>query len=143
MSDDVRKVYAWVQDVQARMLRSLTADEEDICASYLQDAALMIDAVAPEANEAAKKTVSCRMVIRMLGDGSDAGVPLGATQGSMSALGYSQSWTFPSGAGGNGEMYLSKADKMLLGCGRRVGSYSPVQELVRERVPEGCFEEMA
>ena len=49
------------------------------------------------ADAAIKKIVSCRMVIRALGDGSVSGVPMGATQGSMSALGYSQSWTISGG----------------------------------------------
>jgi hypothetical protein len=67
------------------------------------------------------------MVIRQMGDGDDAGVPIGATQGSMSGLGYSQSWTLSSGS--TGEMYLSKMDKQLLGYGNKIGSYSPAQEL--------------
>ena len=62
-------------------------------------------------------------------DGSD--IPTGATQGSMSALGYSQSWTVGSG-GSVGELYLSKLDKQLLGRSNSIGSYSPVQELVPE-----------
>ena len=72
------------------------------------------------------------MVIRALGDGGDAGgVPMGATQGSMSALGYSQSWTIGSG-GATGELYLGKTDRQILGLGNQIGSYSPVQELVPE-----------
>ena len=51
---------------------------------------------------------------------------MGATQGSMSALGYSQSWTI--GAGSVGELYLGKLEKKLLGACNRIGSYSPVQE---------------
>jgi hypothetical protein len=53
---------------------------------------------------------------------------MGATQGSMSGLGYAQSWTISNGA--SGEIYLSKTDKQLLGHGNKIGSYSPVQELV-------------
>lgn len=121
--------YATIQDIQARMTRDLTTDEETVCAALLEDAGLMIDALASDAPAANKKTVSCRMVIRALGDGSSGGVPMGATQGSMSALGYSQSWTIGSG-GGTGELYLSKADKLLLGAGNIIGSYSPVEELV-------------
>jgi len=58
-------------------------------------------------------------------------VPMGATQGSMSGLGYSQSWTI-GGGGSTGELYISKADRLLLGVGNTIGSYSPVQELVPE-----------
>lgn len=121
--------YATVEDVQARMLRTMTTDEETVCATLLDDAAVMIDAAAQNATADAKKVVSCRMVIRAMGDGSSSGYPIGASQGSMSGLGYSQSWTV-SGGGGTGELYLGKADRQLLGLGNAIGSYSPTQELV-------------
>lgn len=118
--------YATVADVQARMKRTMTQEEQALCGTLLDDAAVMIDATGTSAGDAAKLTVSCRMVVRAMGDGSD-GVPMGATQGSMSALGYSQSWTISSG-GSVGELYLSKADKAMLGVSNAIGSYSPVQE---------------
>ena len=96
---------------------------------------MLIDAYALGASTEAKKVVSCRMVIRALGDGSSNGVPMGATQGSMSGLGYSHSWTISSG-GSVGEIYLSKTDKNLLGGGNKIGSYSPTQELVPEVVSQ-------
>jgi len=120
--------YATVDDVQARMTRTMTEDERQLCETMLEDAAVIIDVYNIEAPSDAKQVVSCRMVIRAMGDGSESGVPMGATQGSMSALGYSQSWSIGSG-GGAGEMYLGKLERKLLGCGERVGSYSPVQEL--------------
>ena len=123
--------YATVADVQARMLRTMGSDEQALCGKLLEDAAVMIDAYAVNAAASAKQVVSCRMVIRALGDGQSTGTPLGATQGSMSALGYSQSWTISSG-GSVGELYFAKADRQLLGKGNAVGSYSPVQELVPE-----------
>ena len=52
---------------------------------------------------------------------------LGATQGTATALGYSQSWTMGSGA--SGELYLSKLEKKLLGVGSRVGARSPLEDL--------------
>lgn len=119
--------YATVEDVQARMSRQMSESEQAICATMLDDAAVMIDAFAVNASDDKKQIVSCRMVIRQLGDGSDAGIPIGATQGSMSGLGYSQSWTLSNGS--TGEMYLSKLDKQLLGIGNKIGSYSPVEEL--------------
>ena len=125
--------YATVTDVQNRMTRDLSTDEQAVCGFLLDDAALMIDGVNANASAAAKKTVSCRMVIRALGDGGSGGVPMGATQGSMSALGYSQSWTIGNG-GSTGELYLSKADRLLLGAGNAIGSYSPVQELAPPEV---------
>ena len=119
--------YATIADVQARMSRTMDATELAVCENLLDDAAVIIDAFRPSASDEVKMVVSCRMVMRALGDGSDNGVPMGATQGSQSALGYSQSWTIS--AGGTGELYLSKLEKQLLGKGNSIGSYSPVQEL--------------
>ena len=124
--------YATVADVQERLAWTMSEDQENTCTVLLDDAAVLIDAAALNASDEAKKVVSCRMVIRALGDGGDAGgVPMGATQGSMSALGYSQSWTIGSG-GATGELYLGKTDRQILGLGNQIGSYSPVQELVPE-----------
>lgn len=120
--------YATVDDVQARMTRTLSDAERGICSTLLDDAAVMIDVFKPAADAAAKKIVSCRMVIRAIGDGS-SDVPIGATQSTMSALGYSQSWTIGAG-GASGEIYLSKTDKSILGSGNSIGSYSPVEEMV-------------
>ena len=120
--------YATVEDVQARMVRTMSEDEEAVCGVLLDDSAAMIDAVALNATAEAKKVVSCRMVIRALGDGSASGYPIGASQGSMSGLGYSQSWTV-GGGGSTGELYIGKADRQLLGLSNSIGSYSPVQEL--------------
>lgn len=122
--------YATVEQVQARMTRTLSEDEQAVCATLLSDAGVMIDSFAACAEDDVKALVSCRMVIRALGDGTQGVAPVGATQGSMSALGYSQSWTLSGGA--TGELYLSKLEKSMLGLGtigNSIGSYSPVQEL--------------
>lgn len=118
--------YATVEDVENRITRELSEKEKTVCVTLLDDAAIMIDAFNMEAAPDAKNTVSCRMVIRALGDGNEGGFPLGATQGSMSGLSYSQSWTMGAG-GGVGELYLSKLEKFMLGYGNKIGSYSPVQ----------------
>lgn len=125
--------YATVEDVEARITRTLSEDEESVCSTLLDDSAIIIDSYNSAADPANKLVVSCRMVIRALGDGDGTGVPMGATQGSMSAMGYSQSWTMSSGAS-VGELYLNKLDKKLLGSGNAIGSYSPVEELVAEEV---------
>lgn len=122
--------YATYEDVQARMTRTLSESEQAVCATLLDDAAVIIDTFNESAKEDVKLVVSCRMVIRELGDG-DTGIPMGATQGSMSGLGYSQSWTYQSGA--SGELYLSKLDKQMLGYGNKIGSYSPTEELVPKK----------
>lgn len=127
--------YATLADVQTRISRTLSTSEQTVCTTLLDDAAVLIDSYNPEASEDARKVVSCRMVIRALGDDNSSGVPVGASQGSMSALGYSQSWTMGSGA--SGELYLSKTDKQMLGGGSKIGSYSPVQELM---IAEGSYD---
>ena len=119
--------YATAEDVQRRLVKTLSDTQMEVCATLLDDAAVLIDAVAPNASEDEKATVSCSMVVRAMGTQGDLSTPIGATQGSASALGYSQSWTF--GNGSTGELYLSRTEKRLLGVGNRIGSYSPVEEL--------------
>lgn len=129
--------YATVNDVKQRMLRELSNEELELCEKLLDDAAVIIDVFAAKAGEDAKKVVSCRMVIRVLGDGEETDLPIGVNQATQSALGYSQTVTYAS-SGSAGELYISKLEKQILRSGNKIGSYSPVQELV----PEGCFEEM-
>ena len=122
-------LYATAEDV-AGGFRELSSDEKDRCVSLLEEAAVIIDAYNAEADADRKKLVSCRMVRRILGDsgGNDAPLyPLGSTQGSVSAMGYSQSWTM--GSGSAGELYLSKLEKKLLDVGDRIGARSPLEGL--------------
>lgn len=125
--------YATADDVKSRLSRTLTASEETVCTALLEDAAALIDAYVPKSGAMVevKKVVSCRMVMRALGDGGVSSIPMGATQGSMAGLGYSQSWIVGNG-GSTGELYLSKLEKQLLGRGNSIGAYSPVQELAPE-----------
>lgn len=124
--------YATISDIQTRMTRQMSETERVVCSNLLDDAAVIIDAYNSEADAEVKNVVSVRMVTRAIGDGTNAGIPMGATQGSMSALGYSQSWTI--GSGSAGELYLGKLEKKLLGCGNSIGSYSPVEALVPTEV---------
>lgn len=126
--------YASVGDVQDRMTHEMSADEQKVCTALLNDAAVLIDSVNENAKSEAKKIVSCRMVVRAIGSGDNPGYPIGATQGSMSGLGYSQSWMITGSGAAAGELYLSKLEKQMLGAGNRIGSYSPVQELVPEEI---------
>lgn len=118
--------YATYQDVQDRMTRTMSESEQAICTNLLDDAATTIDWFNVDAPTDIKKLVSIRMVMRAIGDG-ETGVPLGATQGSMSGLGYSQSWTLSGGS--NGELYLSKLEKQMLGKGNTIGSHSPLEDV--------------
>lgn len=118
--------YATYQDVQDRMSRTLSTSEQSLCTTLLGDAQVMIDATHTKAGNDVKKIVSCRMVIRAIGNDND--IPIGATQGSMSGLGYSQSWTMGTGTSA-GELYISSTEKKMLGLGNQIGSHSPVEEL--------------
>lgn len=119
-------MYATPEEVQAGF-RSLSDTEKEKARQLLEEAAILIDNLASGADEAAKELVSCRMVRRAIGDGSEGIFPLGATQGSMSGLGYAQSWTMQGGS--SGELYIGKTDRQLLGIGNRIGSHSPLEDL--------------
>lgn len=118
-------MYATVEDIEARCKRALSDSEKTMCENLLGDAAVVIDAYNKDAADDAKKIVSCNMVLRVIGTASDD-VPIGATQGSLSALGYSQSWTVTNGS--VGELYLTKLDKKLLKVGSRIGFSNPYAE---------------
>lgn len=119
--------YAEVLDVEAGF-RALSKDEQTRCVALLSEAAVIIDHYNPDADADTKRVVSCRMVRRPLGDGEDGvSFPMGATQGTATALGYSQSWTM--GSGSSGELYLSKLEKKLLGVGSKIGARSPLEDL--------------
>lgn len=117
--------YATVADVEASY-RELTEQEEAVCSALLDRAVVYIDDLNANADLSRKKEVSIRMVQRAL-DNME-GVPMGATQGSMGALGYTQS--FSVGGGSIGELYISKWEKKLLGVGNKIGSHSPTEDLV-------------
>lgn len=121
--------YATVEDVQAGMIHQMSEAEQSVCETLLDRVAVLIDAYKADASADAKNVVSAQAVARAIGDG-DSGIPTGATQGSMSALGYSQSWTMGSGAS-VGELYLTRKDLKILGAGNAIGSYSPTEELAR------------
>lgn len=118
--------YAAVSDVEEGF-RKLDEEESARCEALLEEAAVVIDAFNEKAAVERKKLVSCRMVRRQLGpaDQSVIAFPTGASQGSASALGYTQSWTMSGGS--VGELFLSKLEKQLLGAGNRIGTRSPLE----------------
>lgn len=119
--------YATREDVE-KGYRELTEAEQEKASALLDEAAVIIDAYAsPTAGNEVKKVVSCRMVRRAMGDEAGVQIPMGASQGTVSALGYSKSFTY--GTGASGELYLTKQDKKLLGVSAQIGSYSPVEDL--------------
>lgn len=118
--------YATYQQVQAGY-RTLATDEISVCNQLLDEAAVIIDSYNSEAGANEKMVVSCRMVRRALAAG-EATVPIGATQGSMTAGPYTQSWTM--GTGSAGELYLSRLDKQLLGVSNAIGFSDPYPEVL-------------
>lgn len=120
--------YADVSDVAAGF-RPLEQDEQTRCDALLEEAAAIIDAFNALAEPDRKKLVSCRMVRRQLGTADQTAVtyPTGASQGSASALGYTQSWTISGGS--VGELYLSKMEKALLGVGNKIGAGGPLEAM--------------
>lgn len=119
-------VYATFEDVASRSTRTFSESEENVINVLLRDAAEVIDSFNEYAEYAKKQIVSCNMIIRALGDGQMQ-MPIGSTQGTMSALGYSQTWTM--GSGSTGELYLSRIDKKLLGYSGRIGASNPFADL--------------
>lgn len=114
--------YATVDDVEAGF-RELTDAEKDKCGALIVEAGVMIDTVASGASCAVKKIVTCRMVRRAIGNG-EQDMPMGATQGTVSALGYSQTWTMGNGAS-TGELYIGKTEKTMLGVSNKIGASNP------------------
>lgn len=70
------------------------------------------------------------MVRRAIAASSAGDFPVGATQGTMSAGGYSQSWTMSSGS--TGELYVGKAERQILGLGNQIGASNPFAEVSPE-----------
>ena len=119
--------YATIEDIQARILRTLSPNEVSVATALADSAAVYIDAYNKNASEDAKREVTINMVVRAAGNNDGSNIPIGSTQGSVGAMGYTQSWTF--GSGSTGELYLSKMDKKLLGVSNKIGSYSPLEGL--------------
>ena len=120
--------YATVKDIEDRLGRILEEQEAGTAEALLEDAAVIIDSYNAQANPDVKKIVSVRMIIRAL-PSSATDIPVGATQGGISALGYSQNWSL--GSGSSGELYLGRLEKKLLGVAK-IGTYSPVEDLCTE-----------
>lgn len=118
--------YASYTDVESRIGRTFSKSEQARCTTLLDDAAVMIDQYNSPASSDVKLLVSCRMVIRAMGT-NDMDIPVGATQGSMSGLGFSQSFTVT--GGGTQELYFESKELKMLGVGNKIGSYSPVEKL--------------
>lgn len=109
--------YATWQDVQARW-RTLTVDEQALATTLLEDAAVELDGACPPSDPptarelSVRKIVSVRMVKRAMLSADAGGA--GVTSLQQSGGPYQQTQQF---ANPLGDLYLTKADKRLLGCG--------------------------
>ena len=111
--------YADVSDIEARW-RALSTDEQARAAVLLDDASVQLSRLvtvddSDQQQLAALKMVSCNMVIRVMSAGTSA--MFGATNASMTGGPYSQSWTYEAPTG---DMYLTKAERALLGVSSTV-----------------------
>ena len=66
--------YADLDDVESGF-RTLSDEERNRCFYLLEEAAVIIDAYGREADPDVKRLVSCRMVRRLLGDGTGGETP--------------------------------------------------------------------
>ena len=106
--------FALVSDIESRW-RELSTTEESRASVLLDDATAMlsqlVDVRDNDAEQAALlKAVCCNMVIRVMS--ATESENFGASNMSMLAGPYQQSWTY---ANPSGDMYLTKYEKRLLG----------------------------
>lgn len=108
--------FATFEDVEGRW-RTLTADEQTRATSLLDDAATilcsMVDIKPCDTQQAAAlKLVSCNMVIRSMVASESSAFGVDELQATMGPFGQTAHFANP-----NGDMYLTKLDKKLLGIG--------------------------
>lgn len=117
--------YAEVSDLEARLGRELTTDEQARAEVLLGDASAMLDALMGDA--AAEKQdllrmVNCNMVIRVMG--IDSAESYGVDSMSITAGPYAQTWNYNAPSG---DMYLTKSEKLMLGLyGGYIGTIRPM-----------------
>ena len=128
--------YAEVSDLEARLGRELTTDEQARAEVLLGDASAMLDALMGDA--AAEKPdllcmVNCNMVIRVMGiDSAEScrfrikmeSSAYGVDSMSITAGPYAQTWNYNAPSG---DMYLTKSEKLMLGLyGGYIGTIRPM-----------------
>lgn len=115
--------FASVEDLEDRW-RTLSSSEEAQAAVLLEDASAMIRATCPDVGEVdadVLRMIVCAMVKRTM-LASDAP---GVRAAQETAGPFSQSYTY---ANPMGDLYLTGAEKRLLGCGRQVGFTVPMSD---------------
>ena len=124
--------FAKVNDIEKRW-RKLTADEADRAETMLEDASNVLSALVEvdegdEDQAAILKQVCCHMVMRsMVASASDA-FGVSELQATMGPFGQTAHYSNP-----NGDMYLTKLEKKLLGIGGSKGRiFHPGYGVVRD-----------
>ena len=105
--------YADVSDLEVRW-RTLTDEEQARAEALLDDASAMLGAYITVDETDDKqlnllKIITCNMVERAMSTGGDM---YGVTQQSMTAVGFSQQFSY---ANPTGDLYITKAEKRMLG----------------------------
>lgn len=120
-------VYATVADLEDRW-RTLSVDEKSRADVLLGDAAVRLDVLcppsAPPTNQEldARKIVSCEMVKRAMSTpGGVDGIGVSSVQAGAGPFQQTQQFSNPTG-----DLYLTKADRALLGCGDQVAFTVPM-----------------
>lgn len=108
--------FATYEDIEGRW-RTLTADEQARATTLLCDAATiltsMVEVDGEDAQQAeALRLVSCNMVIRSMVASASSAFGVEELQATMGPFGQTAHFANP-----NGDMYLTKLDKKLLGIG--------------------------
>jgi|SRR5690625_185418 len=108
--------YATVEDLEKRLRRTIPGDQRVYAETAIEDASLEIDVACPLPDEPteqdlqARLVVVCRMIKRAYAVPDDA-VGVGSVQ--QGAGPYQSTLTFTNPTG---DLYLTKADRRLLGC---------------------------
>jgi len=111
--------YATVEDLEARW-RELSESEQAVAQVLLEDVAVLIDSYGEPSNPDAAMVVSCSAVRRaMQASATDL---YGVSQASMTAGSYQQQWMY---ANPSGDLYLTKAERRMLGRGGSLGFARP------------------
>lgn len=121
--------YAAVTDLEARW-RTLSPAEQERAMVLLDDATVRLDAACPPSDPptmqelSARKIVSCEMVKRAMSTpGGLDGIGVSSLQAGAGPFQQTQQFSNPSG-----DLYLTKSDKSLLGCGAQVAFTVPMVE---------------
>lgn len=122
-------VYATVSDLESRW-RTLTAPEKTRAGVLLEDAAVRLDVACPptdpptEAELSVRLIVSCEMVKRaMATPGGLEGIGVSSVQAGAGPFQQTHQFTNPTG-----DLYLTKGDRALLGCGAQVAFTVPMAD---------------